>query len=134
MRALGSSLTIRLDKRKARDIANAIAVALTLSNPCHIDSRVECLHCVVDTVLMLYHAPCNRANSFSSNNFHQVSLNTSDPWSFRRDLLETTMPLGNFKNHFGVICAWVNIDDSLFYFGSRKKLMRILCIENTCEV
>ena len=23
---------------------------------------------------------------------------------------------------------------SLFYFGSRKKLMRILCIENTCEV
>ena len=115
MCALGSSLTIRSDKRKARDIA--IAVALTLSNQLHIDSRVECLHCVVRTVLMLYHAPCNRANSSSSSNFHQVS--------FRRDLLETTMPLGNFKNHFGVICAWVNIDDSLFYFGSRKKIMRI---------
>ena len=77
MRALGSSLTIRSDKRKARDIA--IAVALTLSNQFHIDSRVECLHCVVGSVLMLYHAPCNRANSFSSSNVHQVSLNTSDP-------------------------------------------------------
>ena len=35
---------------------------------------------------------------------------------------------------FGVICAWVNIDDSLFYFGFRKTIMRILCIENKCEV
>ena len=63
VRALGSSLKISLDKRKARDIA--IAVALTLSNQFHIDSRsrVECLHCVVDTVLMLYHVPCNRAVS-----------------------------------------------------------------------
>ena len=77
MRALGSSLTIRSDKRKERDIA--IAVALTLSNQFHIDSRVECLHCVVGTVLMLYHAPCNRANGFTSSNVHQVSLNTSDP-------------------------------------------------------
>ena len=119
MRAPGSSLAIRSDKRKARDIA--IAVALTLSNQFHIDSRVECLHCVVGTVLMLYHAPCNRANRSSSSNFHQVSLKTSEPWSFRRDLLETRMPLGNFKNHFGVICAWVNIDDTLFFFGSRKK-------------
>ena len=32
------------DKRKARDVA--IAVALTLSNQFHIDSRVEFLHCV----------------------------------------------------------------------------------------
>ena len=77
MRAPGSSLAIRSDKRKARDIA--IAVALTLSNQLHIDSRVEFLHCVIGTVLMLYHAPCDRANSFSSSNFYQVSLNTSDP-------------------------------------------------------
>ena len=61
MRALGSSLTIRSGKRKGRDIA--IAVALTLSNQFHIDSRVEFLHCVVGTVLMLYHVPCNRAVS-----------------------------------------------------------------------
>ena len=53
MRALGSSLTIRSDKRKARDIA--IAVALTLSNQFHIDSRVEFLHCVFGTVLVLHH-------------------------------------------------------------------------------
>ena len=45
VRALGSSLTIRSDKRKAREIA--IAVALTRSNQFHIDSRVEFLHCVV---------------------------------------------------------------------------------------
>ena len=25
------------------------------------------------------------------------------------------MPLRNFKNHLGVICAWVNIDDSTHY-------------------
>ena len=30
------------------------------------------------------------------------------------------MPLRNFKNQFGVICAWVNKVDSLFYFGTRK--------------
>ena len=30
------------------------------------------------------------------------------------------MPLRNFKNQFGVICAWVNEVDSLFYFGTRK--------------
>ena len=29
--------------------------------------------------------PCNRTNGFSSSNFHQASLNTSDPWLFRRD-------------------------------------------------
>ena len=51
MCALGSSLTIRSDKRKARDIA--IAVALTLSNQFHIDLRVEFLHCVFG--IMLYH-------------------------------------------------------------------------------
>ena len=39
VRALGSSLKISLDKRKARDIAKA--VALTLSNQFHIDSRGE---------------------------------------------------------------------------------------------
>ena len=39
-------------EKAARDIA--IAVALTLSNQFHIDSRVEFLHCVVGTVLMLY--------------------------------------------------------------------------------
>ena len=26
------------------------------------------------------------------------------------------MPLRNFKNHLGVICAWVNIDDSTHYY------------------
>ena len=39
-----------------------------------------------------------------------------------------------FQKSFGVIYAWVNIDDSLFYFGFRKTIMRVLCIENKCEV
>ena len=96
-------------QEKCKRYSNRCSTYTFKSVPYWFARWVECLHCIVGTVLMLYHAPCNRANSFISNNFHQVSLNTSDPWSFRRDLLETTMPLGNFKNHFGVICAWVNI-------------------------
>ena len=46
-------MAIRPDKRKTRD--KAIAVTLTLSYQFHIDSRVEFLHCVFGTVLVLYH-------------------------------------------------------------------------------
>ena len=66
--------------------------------------------------------PCNRTNSFSSSNFHQASLNTSDPCMIVQERLAGNydVPLRNFKNQFGVICAWVNEVDSLFYFGTRK--------------
>ena len=46
-------MAIRPDKRKARD--KAIDVTLTLSYQFHIDSRVEFLHCVLGTVLVLHH-------------------------------------------------------------------------------
>ena len=66
--------------------------------------------------------PCNRTNSFSSSNFHQASSNSSDPCMIVQERLAGNydMPLKNFKNQFGVICAWVNEIDSLFYFGTRK--------------
>ena len=66
--------------------------------------------------------PCNRTNCFSSSNFFQASLNTIDPCMIVQERLAGNydMPLRNFKNQFGVICAWVNEVDSLFYFGTRK--------------
>ena len=95
----------------------AVPVALTLSN-FHIASRVEFLHSVSRTVQILYLAierTALAAVTFIRHLKHKRSLIVQERLAGNYD-----MPLRNFKNQFGVICAWVNETDSLFYFGTRK--------------